>query len=39
MLPGKLAQLSWQIGTPFFDKPQKKLPEDFWQIGTLQDWD
>jgi hypothetical protein len=38
MSPGKLAQLSWQLGTPFFDKPHKKLPEIFWQIGTFQDW-
>jgi hypothetical protein len=27
-----------QIGTPFFDKPQKNLPKNFWQSGTLQDW-
>jgi hypothetical protein len=38
MTSGKVARLSWQLGTPFCMNPQKKLPENFWQIGTLRDW-
>jgi hypothetical protein len=38
MTSGKVARLSWQLGTPFSVKPQKKLPENFWQLGTLRDW-
>jgi hypothetical protein len=38
MNPGKLATLSWQIGTNFFVKPENNLPEIFWQIGHFQDW-
>jgi hypothetical protein len=38
MISGKVARLTWQLGTPFSVKPQKKLPGNSWQIGTLRDW-